>query len=129
MNQGKTARDEGKAELIVDARWLREHRDGARLILIDTRPVKDFHGGHLSGARHFDPFAFHHTDTSERGIAEFARSSSGYFRRWESPAARPSCFTRMNPECARREASGRSNTRDIQRPECSTADSRRPVKR
>ena len=57
--------------MIVDARWLREHRDGARLILIDTRPVKDFHGGHLSGARHFDPFAFHHTDTSERGIAEF----------------------------------------------------------
>ena len=25
------------------------------------------------------------------------RSSSGYFRRWESPGARPSCFTRMNP--------------------------------
>jgi len=71
LNQGKTARDEGKTELIVDARWLREHRDGARLILIDTRPVKDFHGGHLSGARHFDPFAFHHTDTSERGVAEF----------------------------------------------------------
>ena len=57
--------------MIVDARWLREHRDDASLILIDTRPVKDFHAGHLSGARHFDPFPFHHTDTSERGIAEF----------------------------------------------------------
>jgi len=71
LNQGKTARAEGKTELIVDARWLREHRDDSSLILIDTRPVKDFHAGHLSGARHFDPFPFHHTDTSERGVAEF----------------------------------------------------------
>ena len=53
------------------------------------------------------------------------RSSSGYFRRLESPGARPSCFTRMNPGCARRAASGRSNTRDIQSRECSTAGSRR----
>ncbi len=64
MNQEET-------QLIVDARWLREHRDDSDLILIDTRPAKDFHAGHLSGARHFDPFPFHHTDTSERGIAEF----------------------------------------------------------
>jgi thiosulfate/3-mercaptopyruvate sulfurtransferase len=71
LNQEKTARAEGKTELIVDARWLREHRDDTSLILIDTRPVKDFHAGHLSGARHFDPFPFHHTDTSERGVAEF----------------------------------------------------------
>src|SRR6202046_43885 len=60
-----------KAEKIVDAEWLREHREDAGVILIDTRPAKDFHGGHLRGARHFDPFPFHHTDTSERGIAEF----------------------------------------------------------
>jgi len=71
LNQEKTARAKGKTELIVDARWLREHRDDTSLILVDTRPVKDFHAGHLSGARHFDPFPFHHTDTSERGIAEF----------------------------------------------------------
>jgi thiosulfate/3-mercaptopyruvate sulfurtransferase len=71
LNQEKTARAEGITELIVDARWLREHRDDTSLILIDTRPVKDFHAGHLSGARHFDPFPFHHTDTSERGVAEF----------------------------------------------------------
>ncbi|MGD1027889.1 sulfurtransferase [Candidatus Binatus soli] len=71
MNQEKTASAEDKTELIVDARWLREHRDDTSLILVDTRPVKDFHAGHLSGARHFDPFPFHHTDTSERGIAEF----------------------------------------------------------
>lgn len=58
-------------KLIVDARWLREHRDGAGVVLIDTRPAKDFYAGHLRGARHFDPFPFHYTDTSERGIAEF----------------------------------------------------------
>jgi thiosulfate/3-mercaptopyruvate sulfurtransferase len=60
-------------EKIVDARWLREHRkrNETDVILVDTRPAKDFHAGHLSGARHFDPFPFHHTDTSERGIAEF----------------------------------------------------------
>jgi 3-mercaptopyruvate sulfurtransferase SseA len=59
------------SEKIVDARWLRQHRDDAGVILIDTRPAKDFHAGHLAGARHFDPFPFHHTDTSARGIAEF----------------------------------------------------------
>ncbi len=59
------------SEKIVDAKWIREHRDDADLILVDTRAAKDFHAGHLRGARHFDPFPFHHTDTSERGIAEF----------------------------------------------------------
>jgi thiosulfate/3-mercaptopyruvate sulfurtransferase len=57
--------------LIVDARWLREHRGGADLVLIDTRPAKDFYAGHLRSARHFDPFPFHHTDTSARGVEEF----------------------------------------------------------
>jgi thiosulfate/3-mercaptopyruvate sulfurtransferase len=58
-------------KLTVDAQWLQEHLGNASVILIDTRPAKDFHAGHLTGARHFDPFPFHHTDTSERGIAEF----------------------------------------------------------
>jgi thiosulfate/3-mercaptopyruvate sulfurtransferase len=58
-------------KLTVDARWLQEHLGDAGVIIIDTRPAKDFHAGHLTGARHFDPFPFHHTDTSERGIAEF----------------------------------------------------------
>jgi thiosulfate/3-mercaptopyruvate sulfurtransferase len=71
LNQEKTAGTEGKTELIVDARWLGEHRDDTGVVLIDTRPAKDFHAGHLGGARHFDPFPFHHTDTSERGVAEF----------------------------------------------------------
>jgi thiosulfate/3-mercaptopyruvate sulfurtransferase len=59
------------SEKIVDAKWLREHRGGGEVILVDTRPAKDFHAGHLKGARHFDPFPFHHKDTSERGIEEF----------------------------------------------------------
>ena len=63
--------NQDEAKLTVDARWLREHRDDPGVILIDTRPAKDFHAGHPDGARHFDPFPFHHTDTSERGIAEF----------------------------------------------------------
>jgi rhodanese-related sulfurtransferase len=102
-------------KLIVDARWLREHRDGNDLILIDTRPAKDFRTGHLRGARHFDPFP----------LRSLAHSFSGYFRRSESPAARPSCFTKMNPECVHRAASGRSNTRAIHGRECLTAGSRR----
>ena len=69
MNQEQA----GKTGLLVDARWLREHRgdNDTDPILIDTRPAADFHAGHLSGARHFDPFPFHHTDTSARGVAEF----------------------------------------------------------
>jgi thiosulfate/3-mercaptopyruvate sulfurtransferase len=60
-----------ETKLIVDTKWLRDHRGDADLILVDTRAAGDFHAGHLSGARHFDPFPFHYTDTSERGIAEF----------------------------------------------------------
>jgi thiosulfate/3-mercaptopyruvate sulfurtransferase len=65
------ASTESKPKLLVDARWLKEHRDDASVILIDTRPAKEFWAGHLRGARHFDPFPFHHTDTSERGLSEF----------------------------------------------------------
>ena len=57
--------------LLVDSRWLEQHRTDADLILIDTRPVKEFWEGHLAGARHFDPFPFHHKDTSARGMEEF----------------------------------------------------------
>jgi thiosulfate/3-mercaptopyruvate sulfurtransferase len=57
--------------LIVDAKWLARHRRDRTLLLVDTRPADDYWKGHLRGARHFDPFPFHHTDTSERGVAEF----------------------------------------------------------
>jgi thiosulfate/3-mercaptopyruvate sulfurtransferase len=71
MTPKKTVHAEPKSKLVVDSEWLRQHRRESGLVLIDTRPAKDFWSGHLAGARHFDPFPFHHTDTSERGIAEF----------------------------------------------------------
>jgi thiosulfate/3-mercaptopyruvate sulfurtransferase len=61
----------GKPAYLIDGRWLAEHRSAADVVLVDTRAAADFRKGHLPGARHFDPFPFHHTDTSERGLAEF----------------------------------------------------------
>src|ERR1700686_5197974 len=58
-------------DILVDARWLSEHRAQRNVVLVDTRSAADFHAGHLSGARHFDPFPFHYVDTSERGMREF----------------------------------------------------------
>jgi thiosulfate/3-mercaptopyruvate sulfurtransferase len=60
-----------QTDILVDARWLSEHRAQRRIVLVDTRSAADFHVGHLSGARHFDPFPFHYADTSERGMREF----------------------------------------------------------
>jgi thiosulfate/3-mercaptopyruvate sulfurtransferase len=57
-------------EILVDARWLAEHRTDARVVLVDTRPAADFRAGHLPRARHFDPFPFHHADTGESGMRE-----------------------------------------------------------
>lgn len=65
------AQTESKSNLLVDGRWLQQHRGDANTILIDTRPAKEYWEGHLEGARHFDPFPFHHKDTSERGMDEF----------------------------------------------------------
>jgi thiosulfate/3-mercaptopyruvate sulfurtransferase len=58
-------------EFLVDERWLAEHRDDPNVILIDTRAPADYWAGHLAGARHFDPFPFHHSDTSEGSLREF----------------------------------------------------------
>jgi len=60
---------EEQSRSLVDARWLAEHRADA--VVVDTRPAAEFRAGHLAGARHFDPFPFHHSDTSERGMHEF----------------------------------------------------------
>ncbi len=60
-----------EADFIVGARWLADHARDANLVIVDTRAAKDFWAGHIAGARHFDPFPFHYSDSSERGIAEF----------------------------------------------------------
>lgn len=65
------AAEPNPAEFLVDAQWLGEHRGDPNLILVDTRPSADFWAAHLEGARHFDPFPFHHSDTSEAGLREF----------------------------------------------------------
>jgi thiosulfate/3-mercaptopyruvate sulfurtransferase len=57
------------AEFLVDAKWLAAHRGG--VALIDTRAPADYWAGHLEGALNFDPFPFHHSDTSEAGLREF----------------------------------------------------------
>ncbi|MGH8275147.1 MAG: sulfurtransferase [Steroidobacteraceae bacterium] len=59
------------AQYLVDAAWLRAHRDNRDIVLIDTRPAADYWAGHLEGARHFDPVPFHHSDTSEAGLRNF----------------------------------------------------------
>jgi thiosulfate/3-mercaptopyruvate sulfurtransferase len=59
-------------EFLVDARWLAEHRSDPEVILVDTRAPADYWAGHLAGARHFDPFPFHHSDTSEGALREFS---------------------------------------------------------
>jgi thiosulfate/3-mercaptopyruvate sulfurtransferase len=65
------ASDNNVAQFLVDARWLAEHRGDPNLILIDTRAPADYWAGHLEGARQFDPFPFHHSDTGEAGLREF----------------------------------------------------------
>jgi thiosulfate/3-mercaptopyruvate sulfurtransferase len=59
------------SEFLVDARWLAEHRNDPGLILVDTRAPADYWTGHLEGARHFDPFPFHHSDTAEAPLRDF----------------------------------------------------------
>jgi len=60
-------------DFLIDSAWLAADRAGAAdgIVLIDTRPPADYWAGHLAGARHFDPFPFHHGDTSEGGLREF----------------------------------------------------------
>jgi thiosulfate/3-mercaptopyruvate sulfurtransferase len=58
-------------QFLVDARWLAAHRGDPNLILVDTRAPADYWTSHLEGARHFDPFPFHHSDTAEPSLREF----------------------------------------------------------
>lgn len=69
-------------QFLVDAAWLqRNSRNVASrdVVLIDTRAAADFWTGHLSGARHLDPFPFHYYDTSPKAIREFTEQSEWIF--------------------------------------------------
>ena len=63
--------NQATAQYLVDGTWLRAHQGDGAVVLIDTRPQADYWNGHLEGARHFDPFPFHHSDTSEAGLRNF----------------------------------------------------------
>lgn len=63
--------ENGSSEYLVDADWLRARRGDSNVVLLDTRPQADYWAGHLAGARHFDPFPFHHSDTSDTGLRIF----------------------------------------------------------
>jgi len=71
MATDKDAEQLPAEQILVDARWLAGHRGDANLILVDTRAPIDYWAGHLEGARHFDPFPFHHSDTAEPALREF----------------------------------------------------------
>ena len=58
-------------EFLVSPESLLARRQEPGLVLIDTRPPAEYWAGHLDGARHFDPFPFHHSDTGEAGMDEF----------------------------------------------------------
>jgi thiosulfate/3-mercaptopyruvate sulfurtransferase len=57
-------------EILVDGPWLSARRADRDVVLIDARPAADFRAGHLQGARHFDPFPFHYSNTSAGGMSE-----------------------------------------------------------
>jgi thiosulfate/3-mercaptopyruvate sulfurtransferase len=59
------------AEFLIDPEWLLARSRDPDLVLVDTRPPAEYWAGHLEGARHFDPFPFHHSDTGEGGMDEF----------------------------------------------------------
>jgi thiosulfate/3-mercaptopyruvate sulfurtransferase len=68
---GKAKMTSNAQEIIVSSEWLRDRRGNPGVVLVDTRPAAEYWSGHLEGARHFDPFPFHHSDTSETAMKEF----------------------------------------------------------
>jgi len=58
-------------EFLIGPQWLATRSGDPTVVLIDTRPPAEYWAGHLEGARHFDPFPFHHGDTGEAAMNEF----------------------------------------------------------
>ncbi len=58
-------------EFLIDQDWLKARSGDPGVLLVDTRPPAEYWAGHLEGARHFDPFPFHHSDTGEAAMSEF----------------------------------------------------------
>jgi thiosulfate/3-mercaptopyruvate sulfurtransferase len=60
-----------EAEFLIGPQWLSAHRGDPAVVLVDARSPGEYWAGHLEGARHFDPFPFHHSDTGDVGMSEF----------------------------------------------------------
>jgi thiosulfate/3-mercaptopyruvate sulfurtransferase len=58
---------------LVDAAWLREHRDDPRLRLIDARSAGEYGEGHLPGAVNLDVGAIGTANTDPEGVDDFNR--------------------------------------------------------
>jgi thiosulfate/3-mercaptopyruvate sulfurtransferase len=58
-------------EFLIGPEWLAARRGDPALVLVDTRPPAEYWAGHLEGARHFDPFPFHQSDTGDAAMNEF----------------------------------------------------------
>jgi thiosulfate/3-mercaptopyruvate sulfurtransferase len=71
--------DQATSQYLVDADWLRARHGERNVVLVDTRPTAAYWSGHLDGARHFDPFPFHHSDTSEAGLRNFREQLAWIF--------------------------------------------------
>jgi len=71
--------DQATSQFLVDAGWLRTRRGDRSVVLVDTRPAAAYWSGHLEGARHFDPFPFHHSDTGEAGLRIFREQLAWIF--------------------------------------------------
>jgi thiosulfate/3-mercaptopyruvate sulfurtransferase len=65
------ADEAGRADFLIGPEALQDYLSNAGVVLIDTRPPGEYWAGHLEGARHFDPFPFHHSDTGDAGMNEF----------------------------------------------------------
>jgi thiosulfate/3-mercaptopyruvate sulfurtransferase len=73
------APENDNAEVFVDAQWFDRHRKDSAILIIDTRPPKEYWAGHVEGARHFDPYPFAYYDTSEHGLQVFRRQHEWIF--------------------------------------------------
>ena len=66
-------------DFLVGSEWLAARKGDSTILLVDTRPPAEYWAGHLEGARHFDPFPFHHSDTGDAGMDEFRGQLSWIF--------------------------------------------------
>ncbi|MBV8773243.1 MAG: sulfurtransferase [Deltaproteobacteria bacterium] len=57
-------------EFLIGPEWLAAHGRDPGVVLVDTRAAAEYWAGHFDGARHFDPFPFHHSNTGEAGVNE-----------------------------------------------------------